>query len=85
MSSDLSRLEKTAGGFALARRDSRRFAAFQVEDVLLEKGVSRFAFALEDQLLAVGREIAFAAPFAFEDQLARVRDEAVLLGSVISR
>ena len=67
-----SRLEKPAGRFAGARRNARRLARFQVENVLLIKRVSGFAFALENQLLPVRRKITLTAAFPFEDELARV-------------
>ena len=44
-------------------------AGFEVEDVNLVEWIARFAFTLENQGLAVGREIAFAAAPAFESEL----------------
>jgi hypothetical protein len=78
------RLEKSAGRFPRARRDARRLARFQVENVLLVKRIFRFAFALENQLLPVRRKITFTAPLPFKDELARVRQEPFLLRAVVS-
>ena len=47
----------------------------------LVKWILRLAFALEDQLLAVRREIAFAAAFPFEDELPWIREETLFLGA----
>ena len=50
-------------------------AAFEIEEVDLVERILRLAFALEDERLAVRREITFATAFALEDELACVGDE----------
>ena len=64
--------EKGARGFADAGRDPVAVAGFQVEHINLVEWVTRLAFALENQRLAVGRKVTFAAASAFEGELANV-------------
>src|SRR5262245_6344069 len=70
-----ARAEKGASGLADTRRDSVNITGREIKDVNLIKRISRFAFALKDQRLAVGRKIAFTAATAFVNQLPNVREE----------
>ena len=63
------RADPRTGGLSLAGRHAAGGAGLGVHQINLVKRVVRFAFALEDQRLAIRREVAFTAPFAFEDEL----------------
>jgi hypothetical protein len=56
--------------------------ALEIQQVDLIERIVGFAFALEDERLPVRCEVAFAAAFALESQLANVRKETGLGGPV---
>src|SRR5580658_9024675 len=73
-----ARLEEGTSGFSDAGRDAVDVPAFQVQDINLIKGISGFAFTLEDEQFAVRRKIAFAAAPSLEGQLAGLGQETRL-------
>ena len=54
----------------MARADPLDVPRFAIQQIDLVKGVAWLTLALEDHLLAIAAEIAFACPGAFEGQLA---------------
>ena len=75
--------EKAARRFPRARRDARRFAGEQIEEVDLVKGIRRVALGLENHRVAIRREVSLAAALAVVDKLAGVREEAIRLQGVV--
>ena len=76
----MSRLEKSAGGFACTRGKPADIAREQVERVDLVERVAGLALALEHERLAVAAEVTFTAAGALEDELAGVLQEGRFLG-----
>jgi hypothetical protein len=55
-------------------------ATFEVENVNLVKRIVRFAFALKNERLALGRKISFATAPALEGKLADIGEEPRFTG-----
>ena len=70
---------------AIARRNAARIARFEIQNIDLVERVARFPFGLKNELLTVRRKISFAAAPAFENELARIGDEARFLGWFVGR
>src|SRR6185503_4840040 len=79
------RTEKRARCFAGASRNSVAVTRCEVQDVYLEERILRFALALENQRLAIGREITFATTPAFVNQLPDIREEVCFIVHICFR
>src|SRR5205807_7526142 len=72
--------EVAAGGLAHARADAAITAAWQVHDEDLVKGIAgTLLLGLEDDLLAVGREVPLTGPDEIKGDLTNVREVRCLL------
>jgi hypothetical protein len=71
--------EERAGGLSQAGRDPFHIATAQIECVDLVKRVARFALALENEALAVGRPVAFSGAAAFDGQAPDAREKVTFL------
>jgi hypothetical protein len=71
-------LEKAARTSSGSRRYAGDIAGSKIQRVDLVKRILLLPFALEDQLLAIRREVALAAPLSLKDELSGVRKKRVL-------
>jgi len=71
-----------AGRFSRSGRDAVSIAGLKIEEIDLIKGIALLAFALKDELAAIGGEIPLSGPDALEGKLARGAEELCLKGGI---